>query len=275
MANPETLSERNLSEEIKQEVWVETRLNVDKSVWHLEGLIHRYDKSYEGLMNWDSKTTILAIQVLLKDRWYDVGKFDGFLKSVWNKSSKTMEAIKKFQKDNWIEPVDWVPWLMTIKGLLSYYWYHPINSQHDVRALADKKTVQDVEIKWVITYYKRVKEWLGRDNSMIDLNWITSITDKKAELLTKIKRANLNWLTKITDNQTKILSNMEYLWLNWLKNITDNQAENLWNLRDLWLTWLISITDKQAEGLAKVERLHINEDILTPTQKKILKNRIK
>jgi hypothetical protein len=35
-----------------------------------------------------------------------------------------------------------------------------------------------------------------------------------------------------------------------------------------------SITDKQAEELAKLDTLHINEKILTPKQKEILKKHI-
>lgn len=77
-----------------------------------------WKKSYEDFMSRDSKTTITAVQYLLKHKWYDVGKIDGYLVTLWKNTSKTMDAIKKFQKQNGITPVDGLPGVETIRSIL-------------------------------------------------------------------------------------------------------------------------------------------------------------
>lgn len=60
---------------------------------------------------------IMAVQILLETKWYDLGQIDWLLKTSSWKESKTEKTIKKFQADNWLV-VDWIPWKKTIKKLL-------------------------------------------------------------------------------------------------------------------------------------------------------------
>ena len=51
----------------------------------------------------------------------------------------------------------------------------------------------------------------------IDLRYLTSITDKQAEVLWKVKYLDLSWLKSITDKQAECLSKINTLFLNiWL-----------------------------------------------------------
>ena len=273
-------SQKDLLWEFKENVY--ENLDVEKSINHLYKLVYGNlrdrrskwyggAKSYEDLMTKeDSRTTILAIQNLLKDRWYYSWNLDWFLKTKWSTTSKTMKAIENFQKEKWITPVDWIPWIITLKELLRTYGYKPIISEEEFKDFQQKTLLSNTEIDWIIDYEK-VYINLDRLRSITDkqaeslwkvedlwFNWLRSITDKQAESLWKVKRLWLNWLRSITDKQAESLWKVEYLWLNWLTNITDKQAESLWKVRVLWLNWLRSITDKQAESLWKVEDLWLD-----------------
>ena len=62
---------------------------------------------------------------------------------------------------------------------------------------------------------------------------LESISDKQAEILSKVNKLYLNGLTSITDAQAELLSEVE---------------------GELHLTGLTSITEKQAESLSKFNR---------------------
>jgi hypothetical protein len=66
----------------------------------------------------NSGATIMSIQILLESIWYEVGQIDGILVTKWKSTSKTMEAIKKFQSDNWLK-ADGIPGRATIDKLLA------------------------------------------------------------------------------------------------------------------------------------------------------------
>ena len=75
----------------------------------------------------------------------------------------------------------------------------------------------------------------------------------------------------LTDNQIWELSKIFALDISNLTNITDKQAKELWKVSILALDWLRSITDQQAKYLKNVDKLYINQKILTPKQREILK----
>ena len=254
--------------------------DVDTSLNYLQKF--KDAKTWSEMVSKNSWTTIMAIQILLKNKWYDVGKIDGILRIKWKATSRTMEAVKKFQVDNWLNP-DGVPRPDTLRKLLGMYeswwwttWWTVDNGQVSVdssqvsvdngqvsldsstenvkditekqyEALCKKTSLTDDEVKQVVKYANK------NDNESLRLGWLTSITDKQAEELWKVKELQLDWLTRITDKQ----------------------AEELWKVKErLSLRWLTSITDKQAEELSKVEKLFIWESFLTPKQKQILKKHI-
>ena len=116
----------------------------------------------------------------------------------------------------------------------------------------------------------------------LSLNWLKRFTTKdqiRYLLSWNITNLSLDWLTNI-DGIEKDLSNVEILELNWLTSLTNKQVELLtsWKIKYLYLHWLKSITDEQAKmfvnSKSSLEILGINKWILTPTQRKILKNKV-
>ncbi len=259
----------------------EVKFDVDTSLDYLKTLKDK--KTYKEVMAKNSWATVMAVQILLKNKWYNIGKIDGILKTQWKSTSKTMEAIAKFQSDNWLTP-DGAPGPKTIKKILEVYenwwnswWDDEVENEDQVKdlteeefeALCEKTELTDDEVKQLVKYTNKYDKWLY-------LSWLTSITDKQAEELWKVKEwLELDWLTSITDKQAEELWKVkEWLNLDWLTSITDKQAEELWKVEYLVLNWLTSITDKQATKLAKVKSLSIQEEILTPKQKQILKKHL-
>lgn len=111
----------------------------------------------------------------------------------------------------------------------------------------------------------------------LELNWLTSIPTQQLEILSKKEGLlALDWLKYLTDTQAALLSRIERLHLNWLEYLTDKQVSLLlsWNVEILELNWLKGITDTQAILLSKSRNpllfLHINDNILTSRQRKIL-----
>ena len=76
---------------------------------------------YKDVMEKNTSATIMSVQYLLKNKWYDVGKIDWILVEKWKKTSKTMEAIKNFQKDYRMEKIDGLIDKDVINKLLSLY----------------------------------------------------------------------------------------------------------------------------------------------------------
>ena len=266
--------------------WNEVKFDVDTSLKYLKTLKDK--KSYKEVMAQNAWTTVMAVQILLKNKGYNVGKIDGILRWSGKATSNTMEAIKRFQRDNWLKD-DGAPGPDTIKKILAVYetwwwnggWNETVEDEEKVKdltkaefeALCEKTSLTDDEVKQVVKYAnkndietdlkltsitdKQAEElWKAKD---LWLNWLTSITDKQAEELWKVKESLcLDWLTSITDKQAEELWKVSALGLDWLTNITDKQAEELWKVSELLLDWLTSITDKQAEELWKVSELFLN-----------------
>lgn len=68
-----------------------------------------------------NSVVVMAVQIALESKWYEVGKIDWLLKnSKWTLST-TEQAIRKFQKENWLH-IDWVPWKNTVKKILEKMW---------------------------------------------------------------------------------------------------------------------------------------------------------
>ena len=115
------------------------------------------EKYYKDVMEKNTEATIKSIQYLLKNLCYDCGKVDGILVTKWKKTSNTMEAIKKFQKDNWLK-VDGLPGRKTINKLLEVYGPREIFRQN-------------------------AKKNKDRIEEEIELDWLTRITDKQEKEL--------------------------------------------------------------------------------------------
>jgi len=88
-------------------------MSKDEAIKYLESI---KDKTW-GEMSKERKKWITAVQVVLKDKWYDPWTIDWIL---GKGKSKTRKAVKKFQKDagfKW-KDIDWKPGPKTIKALL-------------------------------------------------------------------------------------------------------------------------------------------------------------
>lgn len=237
----------------------EVKFDVDTSLNYLKTLKDK--KSYREVMAQNAWATVMAVQILLKNKGYNIGKIDWILRTKWQATSKTMEAIKKFQRENWLTD-NGAPGPDTIKKILAVYenwwwnggWTEVVEDEEKVkdltkeefRTLCDKTSITDDEIRQLVKFAN--KNYYGR----LNLYKLTSITDTQAEELWKVKQLSLPRLASITDKQAEELSKIE-------KSLS---------------LGLKSITDKQATELAKVEELYIDKDILTPSQKEILKKHI-
>ena len=92
----------------------------------------------------------------------------------------------------------------------------------------------------------------------IELNKLTSISNKQVKLLSKADRIELNGLTSITKEQAEFFGSCSSLELNGLTSLNDSQAESLSKIKFLSLSGLTSITAKQAASLSKVLSLEID-----------------
>ena len=161
-------------------------------------------------------------------------------------------------------------------------------SQEKYDKLCLRKTLTDKETQQVVKFANEhdlhLNLWLTNitDNQAkilseafrLELNWLTNITLDQLEILSKKEGLlALDWLKSLTEAQALLLSKVERLHLNWLNGITEKAAYLLliWNVEILELKWLEKMTDAQAKLLSSLgNRLRINEDVLTTTQKKIL-----
>lgn len=311
--------------------WDEVRFDVDTSLDYIKTLKDK--KTYKEVMKENPWATIMAIQILLKNKWFNVGKIDWILKTQQKATSKTIEAIKEFQRQKWLTD-DGAPGPDTIKKLLEVYgnwwwktwWKEQVKgndekvkdlTKKEYDALCKKTSLTDEEVRQIVKYVNKNKECvvltnfknltdkqteeLSKVKEYLTLDWLKNITDKQAESLSKVEFLTLDWLTRITDKQAESFWKMKWeywqlvlhwltsitdkqaeelssfkwqLYLSWLTRITDKQAESLSKAGDLYLSWLKNITDKQATELVKVKYLTIDEKILTPKQKQILKKHL-
>lgn len=273
--------------------------------WEVEydlDLVKKYletkkDKQYSELKSQNTSAWIMAVQIALSSTGYDVGKVDWILRNRWAKTSKTVNAIKRFQIDNGLKP-DGQPGSKTIIKLLEKLWPTTLQDgdiekkQREERVdenveengeiitkekfeeLRFKSELSDKEVKQVVDYAN--KEWW----SWLSLRIKTIKNKNQLEELSKIKSAlHLSEIHSITNEQLKYLSNVEWLALNWLRKITLEQAKIVtsWKVKKLELEWLDwfwkgSMTDAVAYELSKLDELYVNSARLTQNQKQILKN---
>ena len=273
--------------------------------WEVEydlDLVKKYletkkDKQYSELKSQNTSAWIMAVQIALSSTGYDVGKVDWILRNRWAKTSKTVNAIKRFQIDNGLKP-DGQPGSKTIIKLLEKLWPTTLQdgdiekkqkeervdenveengeiiTKEKFEELCFKSELSDKEVKQVVDYAN--KEWW----SWLSLRIKTIKNKNQLEELSKIKSAlHLSEIHSITNEQLKYLSNVEWLALNWLRKITLEQAKIVtsWKVKKLeleWLDWFTngSMTDAVAYELSKLDELYVNSVRLTQNQKQILKN---
>lgn len=113
---------------------------------------------------------------------------------------------------------------------------------------------------------------------LVKISEKTKLTDEECRFVSEFSRYIDKWweviklkVKSLTDNQIWELSKIFALDISNLTNITDKQAKELWKVSILALDWLRSITDQQAKYLKNVDKLYINQKILTPKQREILK----
>ena len=307
-------------QQLTNEIWKSFyHINEKWEVEYDTDLVKKYletkkDKTYtELLKSQNTSAWIMAVQIALSSVGYDVGKIDWILRNKWAKTSRTMEQIVKFQKENWLKP-DWKPGSLTITKLLEKLWSTTLQDWDIEKRQKEEKTVEnneenndaadnvkqnekliskekfedlcfeselsDDEIRQVVDYAN--KEWW----SWLSLRIKTIKNKNQLNELSKIKSAlHLNRIYTIANEQLKSLSNVEWLSL-WLKKITLDQAKIItsWKVKKLELEnldwwrksdWSIkgSMSDEVAYELSKIDELYVNPARLTDNQKAILKNR--
>ena len=228
------------------------------------------DESYKWIVKEYSYATIKSVQYLLNKLWYDCGKVDGILVTKWKNTSKTMEAVKRFQENNWLA-VDGLPGPNTIKKLLEVYQvkHYIKHKEENNKWTIEKKTIIEQE------KYNRLTNKMGsltNDERRRMVDFANSNPDKDGFIsldtdLTEIKE----WQEEIL---SKVAGKIIFYRLEKLDNPDVVRAFVNWNVTDLWLKSLTSITDEVAIELAKIKSLHINKDILTLEQKEILKDKL-
>ena len=237
----------------------EVKFDVDTSLDYLKTLKDK--KTYKEVMAQNAWATVMAVQILLKNKWYDIGKIDGILKTQWKSTSKTMEAIAKFQSDNWLTP-DGAPGPDTIKKILEVYenwwnnWWTEIVEDEEVKdlteaefeALCEKTSLTDNEVKQIVKYANKNNNWVNLKN-------LDELTENWAKELWKLNQyLVLGVVSKLTDSQIFELSKLEELCLS-VTEMSDNQMRTLLSNKktDLRLSSLKKISDQQVKELSKVE----------------------
>lgn len=277
-----------------------------KENWDVEynlDLVKKYldsikDKEYFELKSQNTSAWIMSVQIALSSTGYDVGKIDWILRNKWAVSSNTVEAIVRFQKDNWLRP-DWQPGSKTIKKLLEKLWNTQgwneekkdqiVNEEEkpedknnvevkenitkaEFDLLCLRASLSDEEMRKVVTYANE------NEDSRIALG-VYKISQNQLKELWKIKnRISLIRMEKITSAQLEVLSNAEELSLDSLREIRPDQAEAIskWNVKKLEILSLRkNMTNDVINKFAKSETLKelwISYNIMTPEQKKILED---
>ncbi len=83
----------------------------DKVVYNMDTVKDFLNKAKDNLSSQDKNLVMMAVQIMLESKWYDVGKIDGLF---W---SNTANAVRAFQRENGLQ-VDGDPWIQTITKLL-------------------------------------------------------------------------------------------------------------------------------------------------------------
>lgn len=298
-------------QQLTNEIW-KSFYSINES-WEVEynlDLVKRYletkkDKKYSELKSQNTWAWIMAVQIVLSSIGYDVGKVDWILKNKWARTSKTVEQIIKFQRDNGLRP-DGQPGSKTISKLLEKVWStstqdstkekeNKKESKNEKEVVLDESKDQLDELKETITKaefdllclraslsdeeMKKVVAYANEnEDSRIALG-VYKISQNQLKELWKIKnRISLIRMEKITSAQLEVLSNAEELSLDSLREIRPDQAEAIskWNVKKLEILSLRkNMTNDVINKFAKSETLKelwISYNIMTPEQKKILED---
>ena len=236
-------------QQLTNEIW-KSFYSINES-WEVEynlDLVKRYletkkDKKYSELKSQNTWAWIMAVQIVLSSIGYDVGKVDWILKNKWARTSKTVEQIIKFQRDNGLRP-DGQPGSKTISKLLEKVW--STSTQDSTKEKENKKESKN-EKEVVLDESKDQSDELKETITKAEFDLLcfrTSLTDE--EMKKVVDYANKEWwsrlslrITSINKNQLKELSKIKNaLFLNEVKSIGNNELEALSNIERLWLNWL-------------------------------------
>lgn len=118
--------QKNIQEDQVKETFFEKKENT--VIYHMD-LVKQYLQSCVQKDEFQiNSAVVMAVQIALESKWYEVWKIDWLLKNTKWTLSMTEQAIRKFQKENWLR-VDWVPWRNTVKKLLEKLWNIPVEPE--------------------------------------------------------------------------------------------------------------------------------------------------
>ena len=157
-------AEKKLKEELKNlKEWVSLNPSEDGEdrVEHwemtkesaMQYLQNAKDKSWSDLLQ-DSRNWIMAVQIVLKDKWYNVWKID------WILGRRTKAWVKEFQRKIWFtwRDIDWLPGPKTINAILQG-WVEDWGDEGE----RDNGVITKTDNEWnTFTWtYKNGKPWNG------------------------------------------------------------------------------------------------------------------
>lgn len=105
-----------------------------------------------------NSAVVMAVQIALESKWYEVWKIDWLLKNGKWTLSMTEQAIRKFQKENSLR-IDWVPWRDTVKKILEKLW----------NIAVEPKAPEKPNSKWNDDLEKELKELDIKQDDLIKL----------------------------------------------------------------------------------------------------------
>lgn len=130
----------------------------NKVVYNMD-LVKRYLQSSVQKDDFQvNSAVVMAVQISLESKWYEVWKIDWLLKNEKWTLSMTEQAIRKFQKENWLR-IDWVPWKDTIKKILEKLW----------NISSTSKKIEKNNSKWNDDLEKEIKELDIKQDDLIKL----------------------------------------------------------------------------------------------------------
>lgn len=132
--------QKNVQESQIKETFFEKKENT--VIYHMD-LVKQYLQSCVQKDEFQiNSAVVMAVQIALESKWYEVWKIDWLLKNTKWTLSMTEQAIRKFQKENWLR-IDWVPWRNTVKKILEKLWNVPVEAKKP-----EKKEDKKENPKW-------------------------------------------------------------------------------------------------------------------------------
>ena len=181
--------------------WDEVKFDVDTSLNYLQTL--KDAKTWQEMTSKNSGATIMAIQILLKNKWYDVWKIDGILRTKWKTTSRTMDAVKQFQGKVWLK-TDWIPWPQTLNKLLEEYTNEWAQSDEPQQQPTTPETqeVSDVTVDDLKNLDRKTLWSFDKNGNFVFKNWVEKSDNKWTYILvngkklykTKYHDVNANWI---------------------------------------------------------------------------------